>query len=347
MDTNTTRKARIALNGFGRIGRTLFRLNFELPEEEQFDIVVIKDIIPIENMAYLLGHDSSYGNFPVSIGFDDTNLIIGEQKIPYVQSFNMADVDWHSYKPDILVEASGQATAEEMRSIIGGTITNVVYGRNVNDPDITIVCGVNEHEYDPRNHAIVSASSCTGNALLPIVDVLLPAFGIESMHAVSIHPVLGDQQLLDKSHQKFQLGRNAMRSIISTSSGIPKSVVNLFPELDGKVSAITYRVPTSIVSVIDVSMTLKKPGTLAEVKEALFDASNEKYAGIIAFDEGYGGHSKVSIDFVKSPYSVIIMAPDTAMVQDQLTLSLIHDNEWGYCSRYHQLIGYIHRKNQE
>lgn len=337
---------RVGINGFGRIGRCLFRLNHELPPEKRFEVVVFKDVIPLENIAYLLRYDSSYGDFKGTVDIDQGQLVVDGKKIPYVQEPHIDAVPWEDYGVQILVEASGKVPdTGTLRSILKGELTNIVYGRNVDNADVTIVYGTNQNLYSPGVHQTISASSCTGNAIVPILDVLMKHAGVEAAHFVSIHPALSGQGVLDGAHSNFQLGRSAMASIIPTSSGIPMSVEQVFPILKDKVTSITYRIPTTLVSAIDAHLQLSRPVERDEINALFQKSSCSNYAGILKYDEGYLGHSKVSIDFIKSPYSVFILGLNTQAQGKNLSLALFHDNEWGYCHRFHDLIQYIHECN--
>lgn len=339
--------ARVGINGFGRIGRCLFRLNHELEQDKRFEVVAIKDIVPIENIAYLLKHDSHYGEFRGEIDVKKSNLVVDGQKIPYFQKQDVADVPWERLGVNILVEASGVTSSATLKSLLKGCLTNVVYGRSMEGTDITIIYGVNHNKYNPKQHKTISAGSCTGNAIVPIAEIINSHFGIKHGHLISVHPVLSEQKVVDVAHSKFNLGRNAMISIIPTSSGIPGSIAAIIPELNGKITALSYRVPTTIVSVLDANFSLKKRTTAEEVNSLLKRYAVRKYKGIIKFDEGYMGHSRVSVDFLKSPYSVVVLGLETQSRGQNISLSMFHDNEWSYSFRFHDLMRHINKINQK
>ena len=339
---------KVGINGFGRVGKCLFRVNYEEKNpEKKYEIAVIKDVIPIDNIAYLLKHDSTYGTFEGDVKVKGNNIVVDGKEIPYFNEKDMTKVPWNDLGVNTLIESSGAVTSDVARSIIKGPLKNVIYARNVEGADYTFVMGVNNNKYNPKSHKLISSSTCTGNSIVPIAKIINDNFGIENGHLVTIHPVLSDQKLLDVSHEKFNLGRNANTSIIPTSTAVSHSLGIILPELKGKMTAISYRVPTNIVSAIDATFRLNKKTTVEEVNTLFKKHVEGEMKGIINYDEGYLNHPKVSIDFFKSPYSVIFLALETQVSGKNLSISLFHDNEWGYCCRVHELINYIHKKNSE
>lgn len=338
---------KIGINGFGRIGRCLFRLNYEVGAEKRFRIVAIKDVIPIENVAYLLKYDSHYGNFGESVEIDGNNLVVNGEKIPYFMERDVTKIPWKDLGVEILVESSGKVTGAVARSLVDSQIGAVVFSRNEDDADVTLVHGFDQGKFDPSRHKLISASSCTGTAIVPVIDIIDSHFRIMHGHLVTIHPVLSDQRLIDVSHEKFNLGRNAMMSIIPVSTGIAKSVSTALPQLKNKLTAISYRVPTTVVSVIDASFHLEKEAAADELNRLFREYSENRYKGIVGYDEGYVRHSKVSIDFLKSHYSAVLLGLETQSRGRNVSISIFHDNEWSYCCRVHDLISYIsgRRKN--
>lgn len=338
--------AKVGINGFGRIGRCLFRLNYELQQGKNFEVTAIKDVMPIKNIAYLLRYDSHYGEFKGQVDIEGNNLIIDNKRIPYYQEQNAANVPWSELGTNILVEASGAISGADLKLLLRGPLANIVYGRNMQGTDATIIYGVNHLKYDPSKHHTISAGSCTGNAIIPIIEIMHSNFGVEQGHLVSIHPVLSEQKVIDVAHPKFNLGRNSMVSIIPVSSGIPSSISVVIPELDGKITALSYRVPTTIVSALDANFRLKQEVTVEQISSLFEENEIKKYKGIIKYDKGYMGSSGVSVDYLKSSYSVIILGLEIQAQGKNILLSMFHDNEWSYSYRFHDLIMHIHKTNQ-
>lgn len=337
---------KVGINGFGRIGRCLFRLNYEANQKKKFEIVALKDVIPIENIAYLLKFDSHYGNFKGSVEIEKNDLIIDGQKIPYFNEPDATKIPWSRLGADILVESSGKMSGATSKSLCDEKLKNVIVTRSADDADITLIHGFNQDRYDGGSHRVVSGGSCTGNALVPIASVIHNHFKIVHAHLITVHPVLSDQRLIDTAHSKFNLGRNALMSIIPNSTGIGDSLSTAIPELKNKITTASYRIPTTVVGAINVSFHLEKETTAQEVNSLLKKYSENELKGVIEYDEGFLGHSKVSIDFLKSTYSVTVLSLETQAHGKYLSLSLFHDNEWAYCSRIHELISYIYGKNQ-
>ncbi|MFH1711540.1 MAG: type I glyceraldehyde-3-phosphate dehydrogenase [Nanoarchaeota archaeon] len=339
--------ANVGINGFGRVGRTFFRVNYEEqdPSKKQ-NITIIKDIQPLENLAYLLKHDSTYGTFMGEVSVKGNALIVDEKEIQYFKERDVTNVPWGDLGINVLVEASGAMTIDDARPLIKSPLTNVVYDRKQNGVDHTFVMGVNHQDYDSSEHKIISASTCTGNAIVPVAKIINSAWGIKRGYIMTIHPVLTDQSLLDVAYEKCNLGRSALRSIIPTSTGVVESLETILPELRGKITGGSYRVPVDIVSAITATFDLKRPATPEEVNSLFRQKASGKMKGVIEYDPGFLGNQKVSIDFFKNPHAVIFSSLETKVSQGNLlTVSLFHDNEWGYCCRVHKLIDYIHRRN--
>ena len=341
---------RIGINGLGRIGRGIFRvINADKNFNSDIRIVAIKDIITIDNAAYLLKYDSLYGTFTKEIDIDGDDIIIdGKQRIKYFQTKDVSDVPWNNYEVDLLIESSGFTTSKELNYLIRNNIVKkIVCTWNVPNPDTTIICGVNLDAYDATKHNIISASTCTGNGVVPILHILKEKFGIEYGHIITIHPVLSDQKLMDSAHEDPHLGRMALNSIIPTTTSVVKSSIMLHPDLKDKLDCISYRVPTTIVSSIDLSVSLEKNTSINEVKDVFLKYAGGVFKGIIDCDYGFNGHNKVSIDFIRSNYSSIILMNYVQLTNKRfLALSLFHDNEWGYSNRVCDLISYINKPNK-
>ena len=332
---------RICISGFGRVGRAIFRANWE--QGNNFEVAAIKDIMPVENSACLLKHDSDYGEFEEDIKVMGENLVIGGIELPYFKEKENSKIPLKGLDVDILVDASGIDSKKADRKIISGKLVNVVYTRNSEDVDITLVYGVNNEEYRPAKHKLISAGSCTGNAMAPIAKVIEENFGIVEGHFVVVHPALSDQKLLDSAHPYFTLGRNAMHSIIPYKTNIAKSTIKVIPSLEGKLTASSYRVPTTAVTAINANFKIKNETTMERLKEILKKLEPEK---LVKYDEGFMQYPKTSIDYIKCPYTSIVLGTETRVEGKKLSISIFHDNEWGYACRVNDLLNYIHKQNK-
>ncbi|MCK5282766.1 MAG: aldehyde dehydrogenase [Nanoarchaeota archaeon] len=341
---------RVCISGLGRIGKGVLRVNSaQTDENRKFEVVAIKDVVPLENLAYLLKHDSLYGLFDKEVGVEGDNLVIDGKKIPYFQTPHAKDVPWDKLNVDYLIEASGKVPHNELRGLLEKKIVKkVICTWNVPDADITLIQGINNSAYIPDKHNLISVSTCTGNGLVPIMYLLEKHFGVSYGHIVTIHPVLSDQKLVDVPHQLFHLGRMATRSIIPTSTNVVKSTILLIPSLKGKLDCISYRVPTSIVSVIDLNVTLGREVTKEGLTSLFEGYSKKELKGIINCDYGFMKHRKVSIDFVRSIYSSILLMQEMQITNGKnLSLSIMHDNEWAYCNRVLDVINFIKSYDKE
>jgi len=344
MKNNKSLINKVGINGFGRIGRCIFRINYE--KHNSFEVTIIKDIMPIENIAYLLKYDSLYGLNNKYIEIDGDYIVINKKiRIRYIQEENITNVPWRDYGVDLIIDSMGHTNTEDLRYLIDNNIVSkVICTWNIPEPDITIVFGVNNSQYDGSRHSIISSSTCTGNGVVPIIHLLEKFFGVEYCHIITIHPVLNDQKLMDSFHKDFHLGRMATNSIIPTSTSVAKSAFILYPELEGKIDCLSYRVPTAIVSSIDMCVELGKNTNLSELRKILENAADNELKGILKCDDGFMGNNKVSIDFIRSPYSSVILMNYLQLTKERyLSLSIFHDNEWGYSKRVCDLIHYIQK----
>jgi len=343
----------VGINGFGRIGKCLFRANYETKEtSKRYNVVAIKDMMSIENAAYLLKYDSTYGIFKEDVDIDGKNLIINGKKIPYFNEEDITLTPWKELGVDILIESSGAVPIKDAR-LLQKDIKTIMYTRSIDKIDYEsgldkiFVMGINNQEYNPLEHKVISSSTCTGNAIVPIIGTIKNNYNILSGHLVTIHPFLPDQRLLDVAHDRSNLGRSATNSIIPTSTGIAKSLGEVFPDLNNKFTAISYRVPTTIVSMIDVTLELDKEVDSNQLNKLFKESSLKDMKDIILYEEGYKGQKKVSIDFLKDPHAVIFLSQETKCSGKNVSFSLFHDNEWGYCQRVNKLINYIGEKQKE
>ena len=339
--------------GLGRIGRGVLRCNFAGAAGGRFDIRVICDVMPINQVAYLLTHDSTYGKPPFSLDIDGDYLVLGGNYIRYEQ------VDRRRGNPEgdslgclrqyglaVLFDATGTATNEDFRNIIKQKIAQkTLCTWNVNGLDLSLVYGINHADYDPDKHDVISASTCTGNALTPIFHILEQHFGIDHARVITIHPALSDQKVLDGYHPNPQYGRTFNESIIPTSTNVGHSTSLVIPSLLGKIDSFSYRVPNTIVSAMDISAKLSLSTTYEECCALFNEYAQGSMNGIISCDYGSFGHPKVSIDYLQTPFSAVILMPHLTINQGcQLGLALMHDNEWAYCCRVLDVLGVLQER---
>lgn len=340
----------VGIVGLGRIGGGVLRNNFQPHPEGRFDIRVICDVMPIDHVAYLIAHDSTYGRPSFTVEHDGDHLILAGKRIRYLRvdrrrkppeedSFGML----REFELDVLFDATGTASIHDFRGLIEHKVARkILCTWNVAGGDISIVHGVNQHEYDPARHDVISSSTCTGNAMVPICHILDQHIGIDYARIVTIHPALSDQKVLDGYHPSSQLGRACAVSIVPTTTNVGKSTSQVLPQLEGKLDALSYRVPTAIVSVIDFTANLARDTSREEIVELFETYAKGPLAGIIDCEYGTWGHQKASIDYMACEYSAIVLMNHlTLSNRRQLGMALMHDNEYAYCRRVLDVLGTI------
>jgi len=341
---------RVGIAGLGRIGRGVLRANFAHSSEGRFDIRVVCDVMPIDHVAYLLAHDSTYGRPPFSVSCEGNDLILGGQKVRYERvdrrRSHPEDDSFGSLRQfdlDVLFDATGTASIADFRALIEQNVAKkILCTWNVSGCDISLVYGVNHPDYDAGRHDVVSASTCTGNALVPICHVIDKHIGIDYARVITIHPELSDQRVLDGYHASSQLGRACAASIVPTGTNVGKSTELVLPALKGKLDSLSYRVPTAIVSVIDFTANLSRDTSREEVVELFTDYAENQLAGIIHCEYGAWGHQKASIDYLGTEYSsIILMNHLTLSNRRHLGIALMHDNEHAYCCRVLDILGVL------
>src|SRR5262250_1404077 len=327
---------KVGINGFGRIGRNIFRTALGDPD---IDFVAVNDLTDTRTLAHLLKYDSVLGNLDHQITATVNGIKVDNEEFRVLSQRDPAAIDGESVGADIVVESTGIFTkAEDASKHLHGSVKKVIISAPAKNEDITIVLGVNEEQYDPKAHNIISNASCTTNCLAPVAKVVHEKFGIRSAQMTTIHSYTNDQQLLDLPHKDMRRARAAALSMIPTSTGAAKAVALVLPELKGKFDGISVRVPTPNVSLVDVVMTLEKETTVEEVNRAFKDAANEELQGILAFSE----EPLVSVDFKQNPNSSIVDAEYTKVIGGNMLKVLSwYDNEWGYSCRVRDLIKYI------
>jgi glyceraldehyde 3-phosphate dehydrogenase len=330
---------KVGINGFGRIGRNVFRTSIG---DADIDFVAVNDLTDTKTLAHLLKYDSVLGNLHHEISATESGIKVEGREFRVFSQRDPAAIDWESVGAEIVIESTGLFTkAEDARKHLRGTVKKVIISAPAKNEDITIVLGVNEDKYKPAEHHIISNASCTTNCLAPVAKVIHEKFGIVSAQMTTIHSYTNDQQLLDLPHKDLRRARAAALSMIPTSTGAAKAVALVLPELKGKFDGISVRVPTPNVSLVDVVMDVEKQTSTEEVNRALKSAANEELRGILAFSE----EPLVSSDFKGNSNSSIVDAEYTKVINGRMIKVLSwYDNEWGYSCRVRDLIKYIARK---
>lgn len=332
-------KRRIAINGFGRIGRLTLRSYFQGQKKRDFEIVAVNDLTPAESLAYLMKYDSVFRRFPGTVSLDGDVLVVEGQRIKAVAEPDPAKLPWKDLGVDLVVESTGRFTdGEKAKAHIAAGARKVVISAPATNHDVTVVMGVNEGDYDPARHNVISNASCTTNCLAPVAKVLNDKFGIEHGLMNTVHSYTNDQVTLDFPHKKNpSRGRGAALSIIPTSTGAAKAISEVLPELKGKLNGFALRVPTPDVSVVDLTVVLKKAATKDEINAAMKAASEGELKGILGYEED----DLVSMDFVGDYRSSIFAPMHTTVVENLAKILSWYDNEWAYSTRVLDLVDHI------
>jgi len=319
---------KLGINGFGRIGRMVFRAALKHPDVE---VTAINDLTDSETMAYLLKYDSVHGQLDMEVTPKGNSIQVGDKSIAIRSVKDPEQIGWGELGVDIAAECTGIFRDREGASKhLAAGARKVLISAPAGNPDITIVMGVNSNQYDPRQHHIISNASCTTNCLAPVAKVLLENFGLKHGLMTTIHAYTGDQRLLDFPHKDFRRARAAGLSMIPTTTGAAKAVALVLPELSGKLNGLAIRVPTPNVSLVDLVAAVDKSGvTVTEVNEALKRAAEGPLAGIL----GYSEKPLVSIDFNGCALSSTVDAPTTYVIDDMVKVLAWYDNETGYSHR--------------
>lgn len=327
---------KVGINGFGRIGRNIFRAALGDPSIE---IVAVNDITDSKTLAYLLKYDSILGNLPNKVTHTDDSIAVDGKSIKVFRVKDPAELDWSSVGATLVVESTGLFTdGPSARKHIRGTVKKVIISAPATDPDTTLVLGVNDKTYDPAKHHVISNASCTTNCLAPVAKVLSDTFGINAGTMTTIHSYTNDQKLLDLPHKDLRRARAAALSMIPTSTGAAKALQLVIPELKGKLDGYAMRVPTPNVSVVDLTVFTEKPATVQTVNAALKLAADGPMKGILE----YSTEELVSVDFRGNPHSSILDAGYTRVVGNNCVQILAwYDNEWGYSNRCVDLLKQI------
>lgn len=330
---------KIGINGFGRIGRNIFR---QAQKNDNVEIVAINDLTDANMLAHLLKYDSVHGKLNADISVDGDDLIVNGKKIHVYSEHDPANIGWKNHGVEVVIESTGRFTnrADANKHIEAGA-KKVIISAPASDEDFTVVMGVNEEKYDPASHHIISNASCTTNCLAPFAKVLDEKFGIKRGLMTTVHAYTNDQQILDLPHKDYRRARAAAENIIPTSTGAAKAVGKVLPQLNGKLNGMAIRVPVPDGSVVDLVVELDAKVTAEQVNEALRQAASEELQGILRYSE----EPLVSTDIVGDAHSSIIDGLSTMVLEDSLVKVVSwYDNEMGYSARCVDLAQFLKEK---
>ena len=330
---------KVGINGFGRIGRNVFRTALH---DSNIEIVAVNDLTDPKTLAHLLKYDSVLGNLPNKVSAGADSITVDGKSFKVFKEKDPAALPWESVGAQVVIESTGRFTnAEDAKKHLRGTVKKVIISAPAKNEDVTLVLGVNHDKYDAAKHHIISNASCTTNCLAPIVKVVNDNFKIVSGTMTTIHSYTNDQVILDFPHKDLRRARAAALSMIPTSTGAAKALKLVIPEMAGKLDGFAVRVPTPNVSVVDLVALVEKKATKEEVNAALKAASESgPLKGYLGFEEG----ELVSSDFKGNPLSSIVDAPSTLVVGNLVKVVSWYDNEWGYSCRVRDLINFIGSK---
>ncbi|MFJ3473779.1 type I glyceraldehyde-3-phosphate dehydrogenase [Microbacterium maritypicum] len=327
---------KIAINGFGRIGRNYFRAL--LAKHSDLEVVAVNDLTDTRTLAHLLKYDAANGTLPGPVKHDEAHLFVNGQAIRVFSERDPLRLPWTDLGVDIVIESTGLFTKAELAAKhVEAGARKVIISAPATGDDGTFVLGVNEHTYDPDRHHIISNASCTTNCLAPVAKVFHEAFGIEAGLMTTVHAYTADQNLQDGPHSDLRRARAAGVNIVPTSTGAAKAIGRVIPELDGKLDGFALRVPVLTGSITDLTVTASRPVTVEEVKAAYRAAAEGPLKGILRYTED----EIVSADIVADPHSSILDAGLIRVIGDQVKVSAWYDNEWGYSNRLADLTEYV------
>lgn len=332
-ETYHSMAVKLAINGFGRIGRNVFRAQMQNPA---IDIVAINDITDTKTLAHLLKYDSVLGNLDADVSATEDGLNVDGDDFRIFSERDPARIPWSSVGAEIVVESTGLFTKRELaEKHLGGTVQRVVISAPAKGEDLTVVLGVNDDQLD-ASHRVISNASCTTNCLAPVAKVLQDAFGVVKATMTTVHSYTNDQRTLDLPHSDLRRARAAALNMIPTKTGAAAAIGLVMPELKGKCDGFAIRVPTPNVSVVDLVAELRASATAEQVNEALREAAEGRLRGIL----GYTEEPLVSSDFMRNPNSSIVDGPMTRVIGANMVKVLAwYDNEWGYSNRVVDLVG--------
>ena len=331
---------RVAINGFGRIGRNILRAS--LNDLNKIDFVCINDVTDAPTLAHLLKYDSIFGKIPAEISVKGTSIVLNGKEIQVTAERDPAKLPWKDLKIDVALECTGLFTNRDKAAAhLTAGARKVIISAPAKDEDITICMGVNNDKYDPKKHSIISNASCTTNCLAPVAKVLNDKFGIIKGLMTTVHAYTNDQRILDLPHKDLRRARAAALSMIPTSTGAAKAVSLVLPELKGRLDGMSIRVPVPTVSVVDLTAELSKAVTVEEINSAFREAAKTNLLGILEYTE----EPLVSMDFRGNPHSSIFDAGGTKVIGGNMAKVLAwYDNEWGFSSRMRDLVLFMAQK---
>jgi glyceraldehyde 3-phosphate dehydrogenase len=330
--------AKVGINGFGRIGRLALKaINQRIADK--LEVVAVNDLTDAKTNAHLFKHDSNYGVYPGKVEAREDSIAVDNREIKVLAERDPAKIPWRDYGVDIVIESTGLFTqASKAAAHFQGGAKKVIISAPAQEEDISIVIGVNEGQYDPAKHRIISNGSCTTNCIAPVVKVLHQNFGIVHGLMTTVHAYTNDQRILDVFHRDLRRARSAATNIIPTTTGAARTVTVVIPELKGKLHGIAIRVPTSIVSLVDFVADLSREVSAEEVNNAFRKAADGDLKGVLE----YCDEPLVSSDFKGNPASAIFDALSTMVIDSNMIKVLAwYDNEWGYSCRLADLAAYI------
>ncbi len=329
---------KIGINGFGRVGRLTLRAVNQY-HDGRLEVAAINDLTDTRTNAHLLKWDSTYGSYPGKVEATEDSIVVDGKEVKVLSERNPGNIPWQDYGVDIVIESTGLFTdATKAAAHLQGGAKKVLISAPARNEDITIVLGVNEGQYDPDKHNIISNASCTTNCIAPVVKVLHQSFGVSRGLMTTIHAYTNDQRLLDMFHSDLRRARAAAMNIVPTTTGAARAVTQVIPELKGRIHGLAFRVPVPTVSVVDFVADLDKEVTEEQVNQAFQTAAEGPLAGILEYCQD----ELVSIDFKGNPASSIIDAPSTMVIAGSMVKVLSwYDNEWGYSCRLADLAAYV------
>ena len=327
----TTAPVRIAINGLGRIGRSVLRALYESGFRDQIEVVAVNDPAPADSIAHLLKYDSTHGRFTIPVSADAQSLKLGDDSMALSHHHCLTQLPWQQHQVDVVLECSGvYSTPDEAQQHLDAGAQAVLFSHPASsDVDMTVIQGINQHELTAAQR-IISNGSCTTNCIVPVIKVLDDAFGVDSGTITTIHSAMNDQQVIDAHHANPRLARAASQSIIPVDTRLARGIERILPKFAGRFEAIAVRVPTTNVSVMDLSVTLHTSVTIDQVNQVLLEAAQQQLRGVL----GFTMEPLVSIDFNHDPRSSIVDGTQTRVSHGRLVKVLAWcDNEWGFANR--------------
>ncbi len=330
-------KLKVGINGFGRIGRILFRAGFD-----DLDIVGVNNLSAPKDAAHLLKYDSTHRKYQKEVSYSETGLIVDGKEVKLSRERDPANIPWKEWGVDVVLECTGVfKTKEDLLKHKAAGAKKILVSAPAPGADLTVVYGINQNEYDPSQHEILSNASCTTNCLAPLAKVINDNFGIENALMTTVHSYTNDQRILDSSHKDLRRARAAALSMIPTTTGAAAAVGKVLPELNGKINGLAIRVPTPNVSLVDLVAQVREDVDVEKVNQALESAASGDFKGVLRCEKD----PLVSTDFIGDPYSSIIDAPSTmVMGPKMLKVFSWYDNEMGFSSRMIDLA--LHMQNK-